>query len=84
MPRFSGALHLKRKAAGWHRDFLDDQHFFLPGQLQAEPDAEPGEEQGNQPAVDLERVLHDQKAKLDQPEHDDQHAAAEAVDQMYG
>jgi hypothetical protein len=63
---------------GWrgHRDFLDDQDFLLFCDFETEPDAERGEEQGDESAVDLDRVLDDQETKLDQLEHDDQNPAA--------
>ena len=66
---------------GWDGHFLDHDDFFLPGQLQPEPDPETGEHGGNEPAVDLDRMLDDEEAKLDQPEHDDQDPAAEAIDE---
>ena len=64
-----------------YRDFFNDDDLRLFGQLQAEPDAKAGEERGNEPAIDLDRVLGDKKAKLDQPEQDDQNPAAQAVDE---
>jgi len=70
---------------GWcdcgHGDFFNNDDLRLFGQLQSEPDAESGEERGNEPAIDLDRVLGDEKAKLDQPEQDDQNPAAQAVDE---
>src|SRR5689334_22102296 len=64
-----------------HRDFSDDENFFLVRQLQSKPDPETGEECGDESAIDLDRVLDDEEAKLDHPQHDDQDPAAQTVDE---
>ena len=46
-----------------------------------QPDAEAGEQCGNEAAVDLDRVFEHEEAKLDQPEHNNQDPAAQAVDE---
>ena len=51
-----------------HGNFLDDEDLLLFRELQAEPDPEASEERGNEPAVDLDRVLDDEEAKLNQLE----------------
>ena len=61
-------------------NYLNDQHLFLSGQLETEPDSHSGEEQGNESAIDLERVLYDQKSKLNQLEQGDQNSATDSVD----
>ena len=65
----------------WDGYFLNDDDFLLLGQLQTEPDTETREHGGYESAVDLDRVLDDEEAKLDQLEHDDQYPAAQAVDE---
>src|SRR6185369_2493081 len=64
-----------------YRDFLNDQHLLLFRHLETEPDAESGEQQGNESTVNLERVFQDEKPILNQPEHNDQHSATQTVDQ---
>ena len=64
-----------------HRDFSDDENFFLLRQLQSQPDPETGEECGDETAIDLYRVLDDEEAKLDHAQHDDQDPAAQTVDE---
>ena len=58
-------------------DLLQDHPGF--GQLEPEPDAERDEDERNDAAVDLERVLEDQEAVLDELERRDQDAAKDAV-----
>lgn len=53
----------------------------MASKFEPEPDPYAGEENCNQASVNLERMFHYQKAKLDQFEDDDQYAAAEAVQQ---
>ncbi len=81
---FQSLLVEGERLCNGHRNFLNDEHFLLFSQFQPEPDTETGEKGGDDPAIDLERVLDNQKAKLDQPEHDDQNPAAQAIDErMY-
>ena len=48
-----------------HRHFPHDHGLARPRELEAEPDPERREEQRDDAAVDLERVLEDEKAVLD-------------------
>ena len=50
-------------------------------EVESQPDPEGGEDERDDAAVDLERVLDDEKAVLHKLEHRDQHAAEDAVDQ---
>jgi hypothetical protein len=52
-----------------HGNFLHDD--FFSGEFQSKPDADGGEEQGNESTVDLQGVFDDEEAKLDQSEQDD-------------
>src|SRR5688500_330193 len=63
------------------RHFLYNDNFLLTRQFQPQPDPDTGQQHRNYSAVDLDRVLHDEKTKLDQLEHDDQYAGAKAVDE---
>src|SRR5829696_6638082 len=64
----------------WHRHFPHDHHLTPSREGEAEPDPEGGENQRNDPAVDLERMLQDEKAILDDLERGDQRAAEYTVD----
>src|SRR4029453_1812083 len=61
--------------------FPHDDRLARPGELEPEPDADCGEEGRDYPAVDLERVLEDEVAILDDLEDGHQHAAQDAVEE---
>ena len=73
-------VQTERQGSGYEH-FLDDQDLLLFGDFETEPDTECGEDEGDESTIDLDRVRDDEKAKLNQPQDYDQHAAAEAVDQ---
>src|SRR5262249_27333210 len=50
-------------------------------ELEPEPDAEPGEDERDQPAIDLERVLDDEEAILDELEERDEGAPEHAKEE---
>ena len=62
-----------------HSDFPNDHDFFLSGQLQPEPDTETGEKHRHEPPVNLDRMLDDEEAKLDQLEQDDQNPTGHTI-----
>jgi hypothetical protein len=62
-----------------HGDLPNDDHFFRSGEGQPEADAHRREDQRNQAAVDLDGVLDDQEPVFDQPQGNDEQAAARAV-----
>src|SRR5688572_2845102 len=55
-------------------DFLQEHDLFFAREFESEPDADGGEEGGNQSAIDFDRVLDDNEAKLDQSQQYDQRA----------
>src|SRR6185369_3315107 len=61
-------------------DFLQQHDLFLAREFESEPHAESREQGSDERAVDLDRMLDDEKAKLDQAQDDDQHAARDAID----
>src|SRR5439155_23233510 len=63
-----------------NRHFTHDHGLARPRELEAEPDPEERERQRDDPAVDLERVLEDEKAVLDDLDRRDQGAAENAVE----
>src|SRR5687767_7288187 len=63
------------------RYFAHHHHFLRARQLEPEPDAERREDRRHDPAVDLQRVLDDEKAVLDQLQRQYQNAAQQAVDE---
>src|SRR5690242_17136758 len=81
-----GTVDDERSPRGWrNRDRIRGQirrrrRVGRPGsrQPQAEPDAAQRKDQRNQPSIDLERVLDDQEAVLDQLEDGDEGAAKQA------
>src|SRR5438270_6580094 len=67
----------------WLRVAHDDDlpnDFRGSGELEAEPDAEPREERGDETAVQLEGMLDDEVAVFDELEDRDQDAAEESID----
>ena len=62
------------------RHLAHDHGFARPRELETEPDPERREEQRDDSAVDLERVLEDEIAILDDLEYGNQDAAEQAVD----
>ena len=70
-----------RRGRSRDQDFLDDHR--LPGTRhpEAEPDAERREEECDEGAVDLDRVLDDEEPVLDQLEDVDQNSRKSAVDE---
>src|SRR5205085_11849927 len=63
-----------------YRHFAHDHGLARPRELEAEPDPEQRKQQRDDPAVDLERVLEDEKAVLDDLERGDQGTAENAVE----
>ena len=64
----------------------DDDDLLLrlaAGHAEAEPDPQRGEDQGDEGAVDLERVFDDEEAVLEELEGDEEGGAEEAVEE-YG
>src|SRR6185369_5422057 len=78
---FQALLVERERLNRGHRNFFDDENFFLLRQLQSQPDPETSEECGDETAIDLYRVLDDEEAKLDHAQHDDQDPAAQTVDE---
>src|SRR5207244_3313473 len=76
-----------KRSPGGDQDFsLDDQLPFdddllFPRKLEPEPDAHAGEDQRRQAAVNLDRVLHYDKAIFNDLERRDQQPATKAVDE---
>lgn len=64
-----------------YRNFLNDDCLFRTRQFAAEPDAEHREHQGDDAAVDLERMFDDEKSVLDDLEQGDEKPAQDAVDE---
>lgn len=69
------------RRGGCDRNFFHDYTLRAPGQLGAEPDAEAGEEEGDEAGVDLDRLLDDEKVILDRFEGGDEETAEEAVEE---
>src|SRR5439155_17456357 len=63
-----------------NRHFTNDHGLARPRELEAEPDPEERKQQRDDPAVDFERVLEDEKTVLDELERHDQDAAENAVE----
>src|SRR6185369_9442710 len=61
-------------------DFLQQHDLFLAREFESEPDAEGREQRSDKRAVDLDRVLDNEEAKLDQSKDNDQHTARDAID----
>lgn len=66
---------------GGDEDFAEDDLFPWFGELDAQPDAEGGEEDGDNGAIDFEGVLDDQELVLGPAEDGDEDAADEAEKQ---
>src|SRR6185503_7821398 len=64
-----------------HGNFADNDFRARLREPEAQPDPERGKDERDQPSVDLERVLYDEKAVLDEFENDDEHAAQNSVEQ---
>ena len=74
----SRAIDDERTRRGLDRDVADHGDSSRTRvSFEAEPDAKRREDERHEPAVDLERVLDDQKAVLDELEGGDQRAAEE-------
>jgi hypothetical protein len=58
------------------RDIAEDSWRLFPGEGEAEPDAEGGEERGDEGAVDFDGMLDDEEAVLGELEDEDEYAAA--------
>ena len=69
---------------GWNlggdEDFAEDDCFAGLGELDAEPDAEAGKDDGDESGVDLEGVLDDEELVLGPAEDGDEDAADETED----
>jgi hypothetical protein len=57
----------------------NDYYFFRARQLEAEPDSKSGKYGGDDPAVDLERMLDEKVTILDRFEQRDQRAAEQSI-----
>jgi hypothetical protein len=66
---------------GGDQDFAEDDFFAGFGELDAEPDAEAGEEDGDDGAIDFEGVFDDEELVLRPTEDGDEDAADEAEDE---
>lgn len=75
---FEGPFH-RHFDLEWHGHLPHKHRLPCPRQLQAEPYAERCEEQRDDAAVDLERMLQDEKPVLDQLERGNEHTAEDAV-----
>ena len=62
-------------------DFAEDDFLARFGELDAQPDAEAGEDDGDESGVDLEGVLDDEELVLGPAEDGDEDAADEAEEQ---
>src|SRR5580704_8050348 len=64
-----------------HRNFLNHDSVLRFGQLQAQPDAQDGEDRGGKPAVNFDGMVDDQEAVLGEFQHGDQNSADQTVDE---
>jgi hypothetical protein len=64
-----------------HGYFLDHRDLARLREGQAETDADRGEQQGDQRAIDGHRVLHDEEAVLDEPQRRGEQTAGGAKEQ---
>jgi hypothetical protein len=66
--------------ASLRRDFAEDGRRLFSGEGQAEPDAEGGEECGDEGAIDFDGMLDDEEVVLGDFQDEDEYTAAEAVE----
>src|ERR1700752_492244 len=63
-----------------NRNLFDDDNFLFSGQLQTQPNAETSKQCSDESSVDLDRVLHNQEAILNNLKKENQYSAKNAVE----
>ena len=74
-------LHLISREWPSHRHFADDHGLARPRKPESEPDSKSREQECDDPAIDLERVLEYEIAVFDDFEDGDEDAAEDAVEE---